>query len=319
MQKNIKFWSNLMLIGAAFIWGSQVVFQKVATTEIGPSSFYGCRCVMGVFTLSIIALIMEVNKRKKEKTQGIEHVHKGKEYYKKLLIMAPLCVTTNVFGNILVQAGLEFIPASKCAFLNSIYIIFVPIVAWILNKNKTSAFTWIGTFLAAVGLYYLCMTEDLTIAKGDLIVLAATIFFAVHIVLIAKFVQQFEGIHFSIVEFFAGAIMCFIYGIFFEDLAFSQIIAVIPSVLYCGIGGIGICYALQVTAQKYTDPTVAALLMSLESVFAAIAGYIFLDERFSGRELFGIALILVSIVLAQLPPWDELKEKLAERKEALNR
>ena len=108
--------------------------------------------------------------------------------------------------------------------------------------------------------------------------------------------------------------MCLIYGFIAEDLNMDMIIAVIPSILYCGIGGIGFCYALQVTAQKYTDPTVAALLMSLESVFAAISGYIFLDERFSGRELVGIILIIFAIVLAQLPPWDELKGKLQHKK-----
>lgn len=314
MQKNIKFWSNLMLIGAAFIWGSQVVFQKVATVSIGPGSFYGLRCFMGVLTLSIIAGIMGIAKRKNEEKLGVEHEKKDKKYYKRLFIIAPLCVTTNVFGNILVQWGLFYIPAAKTAFLNSIYIIFVPILGWIIFKKRTSAFTWIGTALAVLGLYYLCMTESFTIAKADLIVLFATIFFALHILLIGKFVHEFEGIHFSIVEFTAGGIMCLIYGFFAEDLSIDMIIAVIPSILYCGIGGIGLCYALQVTAQKYTDPTVAALLMSLESVFAAISGYIFLDERFSGRELVGIVLIILAIVLAQLPPWGELKEKLNHKK-----
>lgn len=314
MQKNIKFWSNLMLIAAAFIWGSQVVFQKVATVSIGPGSFYGLRCIMGVFTLSIIAFIMGQSKRKNEEKQGIVHQKREKNYYKRLFLIAPVCVTSNVFGNVLVQWGLFYTPASKAAFLNSIYIIFVPILAWIIFKKRTSLFTWIGTVCAVIGLYYLCMTESLTIAKADVIILSATIFFALHILLISKFVHEFEGIHFSIVEFIAGGIMCLIYGFIAEDLNMDMIIAVIPSILYCGVGGIGFCYALQVTAQKYTDPTVAALLMSLESVFAAISGYIFLDERFSGRELVGIILIIFAIVLAQLPPWDELKGKLQHKK-----
>jgi len=303
-----------MLIGAAFIWGSQVVLQKIATVSIGPGSFYGLRCIMGVMTLSIIALVMGVAKRKNEEKLGIEHKKKDKNYYKRLFLIAPLCVTSNVLGNILVQWGLFYTSASKAAFLNSIYIIFVPILSWIVFKKRTSLFTWAGTVLAVLGLYYLCMTESFTVAKADLIILSATVFFALHILLIGKFVHEFEGIHFSMVEFTAGGIMCLIYGFLAEDLNMDMILAVIPSILYCGIGGIGICYALQVTAQKYTDATIAALLMSLESVFAAISGYIFLNERFSGREMIGIILIIFAIVLAQLPPWDELKEKLVRKK-----
>lgn len=302
-----------MLVGAAFIWGTQVVFQKIAATEIGPASFYGLRCVMGVFTLSVIAWIMSLRERKNEKQLGIEHVKKDKAYYTRLLKVAPLCVLTNVLGNTMVQAGLAYVPAAKAAFLNSIYIIFVPILSWIVYKNRTSIFTWIGTVLAVIGLYYLCMTESFTVAAGDLIILGATIFFALHITLIAKYVKEFVGVHFSIVEFITASIICLTFGAIFEDLSLSQIAAVIPSILYCGIGGIGICYALQVTAQKYTDPTVAALLMSLESVFAAFAGYIFLNERFTGREIIGIILIFLAIILAQLPPVKDIKARLASK------
>ena len=313
MQKNVKFWSNIMLIGAAFIWGTQVVFQKIAAAEIGPASFYGLRCVMGVFTLSVIAWIMSLRERKAEALRGEVHVKKDKSYYMRLLKVAPLCVLTNVLGNTMVQAGLAYVPAAKAAFLNSIYIIFVPILSWIVYKNRTSVFTWIGTVLAVIGLYYLCMTESFTVAAGDLIILGATIFFALHITLIAKYVKEFVGVHFSIVEFITASIICLTFGAIFEDLSLSQIAAVIPSILYCGIGGIGFCYALQVTAQKYTDPTVAALLMSLESVFAAFAGYIFLNERFTGREIIGIILIFLAIILAQLPPVKDIKARLSSK------
>jgi len=115
------------------------------------------------------------------------------------------------------------------------------------------------------------------------------------------------------VEFITASIICLAFGAIFEDLSLAQIEAVIPSILYCGIGGIGFCYALQVTAQKYTDPTVAALLMSLESVFAAFAGYIFLNERFTGREIVGIILIFLAIILAQLPPVKDIKAKLTSK------
>ena len=311
MQKHIKLWSNIMLIGTAVIWGSQVVFQKIAAQRIGAASFLGARYIMGVLTMLIIAYFMAQHEKHRAMQTGEKLPVRGRSYYKRLFMIAPLCVLSNLSGNLLFQIGLAYVPASKAAFLNAIYIVFTPILSWIVYRNRTSIFTWLGTLLAVVGLYYLCMTEALTVAWADLIILASTIFYALHIVLIAKYVHEFVGIHFSIVEFTAAAIICLVIGIIFEGLTLDQITSVIPSILFCGIGGIGICYALQVTAQKYTDPTIAALLMSLEAVFAAIAGYIFLNERFTGREILGIVLISLAVILAQLPPISVIREKLA--------
>lgn len=313
MQKHIKLWSNIMLLATAVIWGSQVVFQKIAAMKMGAASFLATRYFMGVLTMLVIAYFMAQYEKRQAVRTGNPVPSRDSRYYKRLFLIAPFCVFSNLLANFLVQYGLAFVPASKAAFLNAIYIIFTPILSWIVYRNRTSIFTWIGTVIAVIGLYYLCMTETLTFERADLIILASTIFYALHIVLIAKYVHEFVGIHFSIVEFTTAAIVCFAVGIIFEGLTMEQIMSVIPSILFCGIGGIGICYALQVTAQKHTDPTVAALLMSLESVFAAIAGYLFLNERFTQREFLGIILISIAIVLAQLPPLETIRTKLRGR------
>ena len=124
-----------------------------------------------------------------------------------------------VYGHANLIGGLAYVPAAKAAFLNSIYIIFVPILSWIVYKNRTSVFTWIGTVVAVIGLYYLCMTDSFSIAPGDLIILGATVFFALHITLIAKYVKEFVGVHFSIVEFITASILCLGYGFLFDPSA----------------------------------------------------------------------------------------------------
>ena len=310
MKINNKIIPNLMLALAALIWGSQFVLQKIAATYIGPITFFGLRSLIGTITLAILVFIIEKNKRKTEEKQGIEHVPYGKDYFKRLFSIAPFCVYINVLGNVLVQMGLKYTAASKAGFLNAIYIIFVPVLSFLIFKKKTSIFTWIGTIIAVFGLYLLCVKGDFSIEKGDILILCCTIPFAVHILLISKFVHIFNGLHFTLVEFLSAGIGCTIVGLLTETSDWSVHSQFVPGILYCGILGTGVCYALQATAQKYTDPTVAALLMSLESVFAAITGMIFLNETFTLREVFGVLLICTAIVFAQIPTKEErLKKK----------
>ena len=300
-ETNTTLLANLMLIVAAIIWGTGSIFQKVASSHVGPMTFYGMRAALGSITLAILVLISEKNKRNKEIKEGIINQPYGKEYFKKLLTTAPICVLANILGNVLVQTGIRYTTASKTGFLTSIYIIFVPILSLIIFKKKVNPLVWIGTLVAVFGLYFLCITDGFTIEKGDAIVLCCTIPLALHIQLVSKYVQVFNPLHFTLTEFVTASIICLTFGLTLEDTDWSAPGEIIPGVLFCGILGIGICYALQSVAQKHTNPTVAALLMSLESVFSAIAGIIFLNESFTGREFLGVVLLCIAIVLAQIP------------------
>ena len=164
---------------------------------------------------------------------------------------------------------------------------------------------WTGIILVAVGLYFLCLSESLHLQRGDLIILCATLFFALHIQLVSKFVHQVNGLHMMCLEFFCADIFCSIITFLFESPSLAQIYPCIGGILFAGILDIGVCYALQVTAQKYTDPTVSALLMSLESVFSALAGVLFLHESFTLREGIGVVLICFAVIAAQLPSPEE--------------
>ncbi|MCQ2554592.1 MAG: DMT family transporter [Clostridia bacterium] len=306
-EKSGALLANLMLITAALIWGSGSVFQKIVCPHIGSFTFYGLRCILGAVTLAILVLVNEKNKRKKEQELGLPHSPYGKEYFRRLLTTAPLCTFANITGNVLTQFGIRFTTVGKTGFLTAIYIIFVPLLSLLIFKKHVSRFAWIGTALTVFGLYFLCIKDGFTIEKGDLIVLVSTIPIALHIQLVSKYVRIFTPVHFTFVEFSTAAVFCTTMGLLFEETNWQMASTIIPGLLYCGILGIGICYALQGVAQRRTNPTVAALLMSLESVFAALSGVIFLNESFSGRELIGVFLICCAVVLAQLPE----KKKIA--------
>lgn len=300
-SKNKVITSNLLLILAAAIWGSCFIFQKTIANVIGAVSFMAARYITGAIAMIPIILFMEHQRRDSLRAEGITDYSYGKAYFRKLLIAAPLCSIANIAGNILVQIGLAYTAASKAGFLNSIYIIFVPIVGYIVFRRKSSKFIFAGIIMAVIGLYNLCLTDTLSFEKGDIIILSSTILFALHIQLIAKYIREVVGIHFTFVEFLFGGAACMVVALFAEEPTLAQFITCAPNILYTGVLGVGLCYALQVTAQKYTDPTVASLLMSLEAVFSAIFGVLFLHESFTPRELIGIVFIIAAIIVSQLP------------------
>ena len=300
--KKMRILSNLMLILAAAIWGSNFIFQKTVATDIGPFFFMSCRSILGSLTLIPIILFFQKRNPAPEKSTY------NRATLFSLLRTAAFCGLINVSGSVMVQFGLIYTNASKAGFLNAIYIIFVPVMGMLFFHIKSSRFIWLGIILAVVGLYNLCLSETLTINPGDLIILGSTLCFALHIQLISKYVHRFNGMHLSCLEFFMASIFCLAASLLFEEPSLAQIQHCLPSILFAGVLGIGVCYALQVTAQKYTDPTVAALLMSLESVFGALGGVFVLGESFTVKEFIGILFIIAAIIVAQLPAKAEKDE-----------
>ena len=300
-KDNKTMMSNIMLVMASAIWGCNFLFQKFAAQRIGAITFMCARTFTGGITLLILIAFMEYARKKKAAAEGRLPEKYGKAYFKKLFIVAPLCVIVNIGGSILVQVGIAYTTVSKAGFLNAIYIIFVPIAGLLLFRIRTGHNVLWGILLATIGLYNLCMGESFRMEKGDLIILLSTLLFAVHIQLVSKYVHELQGLHFSCVEFLSGSVFCAVAALIFEKPTLVQLSECSISILYSGVLGIGICYALQVTVQKYTDPTVAALLMSLESVFSAICGVLILHERFTLKEFVGVLFIIAAIVIAQLP------------------
>ena len=296
--KKITLFCNLLLLTAAIIWGINFVFSKNAAEVIGPFTFMALRYFLGATTILPFVLFLENRKPVEERT------HYDKQSFFKVFKLAAVMGLVQLCCSVLGQWGLEYTNASKAAFLTATYVVIVPLLAFVLFKSKASLNMWIGVILATFGLYNLCDlgTAGLSINPGDIMVIAGAAFGALHMLLISKYVQSINGMHLICIEFYIASIYCTIFSLILEKPSVDEILSCSTEILYASVLGSGICYMFQVIAQKYTDPTVAALLMSLESVFGAIAGVVILGESFTMKEILGSACVFASVILAQLNP-----------------
>lgn len=295
--KKITIISNILLLSAAIIWGGNFVFAKNAAAVIGPFTFMSIRYFIGATT--ILPFMLFIEKRKPLEDQTKYNKKSFAHLFRVSACMALVQLSSSVMG----QWGLAFTTASKAAFLNATYVVLVPFLAFILFRSKATVNMWIGVFLATFGLYHLSFTGDsFSINPGDLMEIISASFGALHLLLISKFVREINGMHMICLEFYCASVYCFIASMIIENPSLSQIAECSTELLYASVLGSGICYMFQVIAQKYTDPTVAALLMSLESVFGALAGMLILGEMFTPKEILGSACVFTAVILAQLKP-----------------
>lgn len=227
---------------------------------------------------------------------------------KDLVLGGICCGVALAMASFLQQSGISGgTSAGKAGFITALYIVLVPILGLFLCKKVTAA-VWISVVLAAVGLYFLCMNEALTIEKNDLMVMLCSVAFAVHILVIDHFTQRVNGVALSTVQFAVAAIVSGIGAALTETPTLAGITECIWPLLYVGIMSGGVGYTLQILAQKDANPTVVSLLLSLESIFSVLAGALILHDRLTGRELLGCALMLLAVVLAQLPARGKVAE-----------
>ena len=198
------------------------------------------------------------------------------------------------------QYGIAYTTVGKAGFITALYIVIVPILG-IFLKRKPRLIIWFSVLLALVGLYFLCMTDSLSFSKGDTLVLLCAFVFSLHIMIIDHFSPMVDGVRMSCIQFAVAGILCGIPALIFEHPTFSSLIAAWAPILYAGILSCGVAYTLQIVAQKNYDPTVASLLLSLESVFSVLAGWVILHQALSPREIFGCVLVFIAIILVQLP------------------
>jgi drug/metabolite transporter (DMT)-like permease len=290
------------------------VAQRSGMENVGPFFFSGTRMILGAATLFIILAIMalgrKVKSRKRMSSKNVDSGEEGKKASARDLIKGGLaCGGILFFAGAAQQIGLVFTTASKAGFLTALYIVLVPILG-IFLRHKTHWNTWVSVLVAAVGLYFLCMTGRLHIQIGDLAVLIGAVGWATHILVIDHFVAKFgqtDVIRLCALQFLFSGIFAFICMPFFDGffnatpLSFAAINAAMISLLYAGIISTGVGFTLQAIGQRYANPSAASIIMSLESVFAAVGGAMILHERMSARELFGCALMFAAVILAQLP------------------
>lgn len=292
--------NNFLLALTAFIWGSAFVAQSVGMDYLGPFTFNYIRCLMGGIVLIPVLLLFKRNGRKKSQEQVAEVAGAGIGSRKDLIVGGICCGLALAAGSSLQQIGLVYTTAGKAGFITALYIVIVPVMGILLGK-RVGLKVWIGVVLAATGMYFLCITEGFSIAKGDFFVFLCAVAFSVHILVIDYFAPKVDGVALSCIQFFVCGILCAVPMLVSEQPQIIQIMEAWVPLAYAGVLSCGVAYTLQVVAQKNTDPAVASLILSLESVFSVLAGWVILGEQLSGRELFGCVLVFTAVILAQLP------------------
>ena len=309
-MKKTSWKSPLLLFLTALIWGVAFVAQSVGMDYVGGFTFNCVRCLIGSAVLvPCICFLDRWNAREKEKA-GAAAVQTGTEQngtaavtdkvQTKTLWMGGICcgLALGIASN-LQQFGLKYTTVGKAGFITAMYIVLVPVVGIFLKKT-TGIKIWFSVALAVAGLYLLCMTEGFSIAFGDFLVLLSALFFTMHILVIDHFSPKVDCVRMSCIQFLVSGLLSGVGMLLFEQPSLSAITAAWLPILYAGALSCGVAYTLQIVGQKDMNPTVASLIMSLESVISLLAGWVILGQTLSIKELFGCVLMCVAIVLAQI-------------------
>ena len=281
---------------AAFIWGTAFVAQDLCADSIGAFAFNATRYFIAVLALLVVILISDKLKKNKPTLTAQEK----KAANKQLWLGGLCCGAALAIASNFQQAGLVAgTDAGKAGFITALYVVLVPVFG-LFFKRKVSLPTWIAVVLSVVAQYLLCIKGDFSLAPGDLLVLVCAVCFAVHILVIDHFTAYCDGVKLSCLQFLFAGIISTICMFIFEDVDFAAIWGCILPLLYVGIFSCGVGYTLQILAQKDSNPTVVTILLSLESVFAVIAGAIILKQQMTVREYIGCAIMFAAVILAQV-------------------
>jgi drug/metabolite transporter (DMT)-like permease len=319
--KNLKIRNSILLVLTALIWGIAFVAQSEGGDAVGPYTFNCVRSIIGgLVLLPVIYMVDKINKplkkmysehREKTGEEAVKSDVSDRQQKKNLITGGVMCGVVLFFSSTFQQIGLYMgTPAGKAGFITACYILIVPILG-LFFKKKCGLNIWMGVFIALIGLYLLCMNGTLKMQNSDILVLICALLFSIHILVVDHFSPLVDGVKMSCIQFFVcGTLGCI--PMFFVEMhhslsgiknwlsMFTSWDAWIP-ILYAGVMSCGVAYTLQIIGQKGLNPTVASLLMSLESVFSVIAGWVILNQTMGIRELLGCGLLFSAIILAQLP------------------
>ncbi|HMM22322.1 MAG TPA: DMT family transporter [Selenomonadales bacterium] len=284
--------SNLLLLLAAAIWGLAFVAQRVGMDHVGPFTFNGVRFALG--SLSLVPLMIYFTRQDTATSGAKDGPRAAKASYAGLLVGAILFIAAS-----LQQIGLVYTTAGKAAFITCLYIVLVPITG-IFLRHRITLPTWLGSILAVVGLYFLCVKESLTISYGDLLELIGAFFWTAHILVIDHYSRKVDTLKLACFQFLTCSVLSLLTAVAIETITTDGIVQAAVPLLYGGVCSVGIAYTLQIVGQKHAAPAHAAIILSMETVFAALGGYLLLDERLGPLELLGCALMLAGMLLSQL-------------------
>jgi len=288
-MRNLSF-----LFLTAMIWGAAFVAQSVAVSYMAPNTFTCIRSLIA--SLALLPVIFLFDRRKKGDTDSKIRKKSGKSVY----IGGALCGIFLFGGSIFQQMGIQHTSPGKAGFITALYIVGVPLIG-IFLKKKTGPFLWIGVVLAVAGLYFLCMTENLSVGKGDGWLLLCALIFSCHILVVDHFIAFTDGLKMSCVQLFVCGLCALFFMLALESPDPARILQGWKPLLYAAVMSSGVGYTLQLLGQQDVNPTAASLILSMESVFAALSGALFLGQILSPRETLGCGLMFAAIILAQIP------------------
>lgn len=306
-KKKTQWLGVVMLLLTALIWGSAFVAQSVGMEKVEAFTFNGIRTLMGAVVLCPFILVRD---RIQAKSMSAEQIKQRKALDKKtvrcgVLLGVVFCAASNFQ-----QFAFEYSTSGKIAFITALYMFFVPLLGLFLKK-RVPLLTWICVICGFVGLYFLCIDSTGLggINRGDVLAFICSIFFAVHILLIEKFAPDVDGIKLSCVQFVTSGVISCVLMFIFETPRIGAITDAIVPLLYAGIMSCGLAYTFQIVGQKYTEATVASLILCMESVFAVLAAAVILHEMLTGREILGCVIMFAAIILSQLSEYITAKLK----------
>ncbi len=287
-MKKISFGSSLLLFLAACIWGVAFVAQSVGMDYMGPCTFNGIRFLIGG---TVLLPLVYVRVKKKKNTP--------EELPPALTLKGGICCGLAICAaSLCQQIGIMETTVGKAGFITTLYIIIVPVFGLFLRK-KVPGKVWIAAAVAAVGMYMLCINESFSVSRGDAFVFLCAIIFAVHILVIDFFSPKTDGVALSCIQFYTAGIICTVAAFAVETPTWGQFVSGIVPILYAGVMSCGVAYTLQIIGQKNVEPTVASLILSMESVVSVLAGWVILGQELSSKELAGCVLVFAAVILVQ--------------------
>lgn len=317
MAGNRQLRNSLLLTLTAAIWGVAFVAQSEGSAYMGAASFTGLRSLIAA---AVLVPLIIINERKRSGAGGISHrepfsapgaIYRSAAKRKSQWIAGIICGTLLCIASLVQQEGIELgTSAGKAGFITATYIVLVPVFNLLVFKTRTSPLLWVGVAFGLAGLYLLCISESFTVERGDLLVLLCAVAFTFQILAVDRFSPLFDSLKLAAIQFLTCGVLASILMVFRDILPvglaawaapFASWSAWIP-LLYAAIFSSAIGYTLQIVGQKGLNPTLASLLMSLESLFAVLAGWLILHQKLTPRELLGAALVFIAILIAQLAP-----------------
>lgn len=292
-MKQNKLLGNILLLIAAVIWGTAFVFQRTGMEDIGPIAFNAARTTLSAMVVAPIALWRLKNAAVCPQEKPV--------FLRNTLLGGICCGICLALASALQQTGMVYASAGKGGFISAMYMLPIPFLNLLFFRKRVQWSVWVAVAMAVVGMYLLCLTEGFALEKGDSLLCISALTFSCHILCCDYFAPKGEPVTIAAIQFATVALISWPVSFLTEVVSGEGLLAAGIPILYCGLMSGGVGYTFQLIAQRHTDPAPASLLMSLESVFAVLAGALLLQEKMSTREILGCVVIFASVILVQLP------------------